>query len=654
MANILSIGQTALTAAQVGLTATGHNISNANTEGYNRQVVVQGSLAGEQRSYGAVGKGTEVTVVKRIYNEFLAGQVLNSQTSQNSLSAYYTQIKQINNMFADPTVGVSPALQDFFAGVQNLAAAPPAASGPARQTLISSAQTLAGQFQSMDTRLSQLRDGVNSDVRASIDSINSLASQIAKLNNAISTVQASNNNKPANDLLDQRDKLVADLSKEIKVTVVKQDNDYNVSIGNGQALVVGGNTFALTPVSSTTDPARVQVGYKNNNGSTISLAEASLSGGRLGGLLEFRSQTLDQVQNELGRLAIGLASEFNAQHRLGQDLDGLAGGDFFKVGAPQVNGSSLNTGTAQVSASVTDSVALTASDYRFEFVAPGNFKVTRLSDGASTTNGTAPLSMDGLEFDVASGSMNLGDVFLVKPTVNGAGSFGVVLNDPAKLAAASAAPVLTGAGTANAGSGKITPATLGAYAAGTLTPAVAVSFSGVSDVSDGNMSFSPATLPVTVTTDAGSTVYAAGAPVPYTKGATISFGGLSFAITGSPANGDSFNVGDNTSGIGDNRNALLLGALQTSKILDKGRVTFQGAFGEMVNRVGNKTHELDVNMSAENTLLAQAVAAQQSESGVNLDEEAANLLRYQQAYQAAGKVMQTASKLFDVLLSLGQ
>ena len=152
MANILSIGQTALTAAQVGLTATGHNISNANTEGYSRQVVVQGSLAGEQRSYGAVGKGTEVTVVKRIYNEFLAGQVLNSQTSQSALSSYYTQIKQINNMFADPTVGVSPALQDFFAGVQNLAAAPPAASGPARQTLISSAQTLASLVSSLGTR----------------------------------------------------------------------------------------------------------------------------------------------------------------------------------------------------------------------------------------------------------------------------------------------------------------------------------------------------------------------------------------------------------------------------------------------------------------------------------------------------------------------
>lgn len=852
MANILSIGQTALNAAQVGLSTTGHNIANASTEGFSRQVVVQGSLAGAPTSFGSLGKGTEVQAVKRVYNEFLTNQVLNSQTSQNGLSSYYTQIKQINNMFADPTVGVTPALQEFFKGVQNLAASP--ASGAARQTVIASAQTLAGQFQDVSGRLESLRDGINSDIRSGVDSINSLATQIAKLNDSISTVQASNSGKAPNDLLDQRDKLVSDLSKEIKVTVVKQGTDYNVSIGNGQSLIVGGKTFELTPVVSTTDPSRLQVGYKSN-GNTIALAEASLSGGKMGGVLEFRSQTLDKVQNELGRIAIGLGNAFNAQHRLGQDLNGDLGGDLFKVAVPRVNSSSLNTGTAQVGASITNPGALTASDYRFEFIGPAEYRVTRMADGALTSSTTLPISVDGLEFQVTSGAMAAGDVFVVKPTIDGASGFGVLISDTAKLAAA--APVRTGANSVNAGSGAISAGSVDAsfglasvappitlqYDAATNTlsgfpasmsvtvsspvasdgtnvggAASALDFSiadvngglgfndsvtvtdfdysgganlaqldidgigvtltanygdadGVAAAIESQLNATAGSGAYTVTNTAGNlkiqnnnasaavaitntdvnaglagfangagtagvggtqatftvdgspvsltgnyadrnalaaaiqsqlsgytvtagtggaltithtgnqqavavaglsgneltnlglsnspgtgsaSVYAPGAPVTYVEGATISFGGVSFTMSGSPANGDRFTVGPNTNGVGDNRNALLLGALQSAKTLVNGTATVQGAFGQMVNMVGNKTHELDVNMTAENTMLAQVVAAQQSVSGVNLDEEAANLLRYQQAYQAAGKVMQTASKMFDVLLSLGQ
>ncbi len=645
MANILSIGQTALTAAQVGLNTTGHNIANANTAGYNRQVMVQGSAPSEQTGFGFVGKGTQVMTVTRVYNEYLANQVLNSQTSQNALSTYHSQIKQINNMFADSTTGIAPAVQEFFKGVQNLAADP--ASGAARQSMLSSAQSLTGQFEDVSARLGEMRQGINSDITASIESINSIAQQIARLNNTISTVQAGNSGQPANDLLDQRDKLVSDLSKEIQVTVVKQDNDYNIFVGNGQSLVVSGKTFSLTPVASATDLGRIQVGYKNDN-TTITLAEGSLTGGKLGGLLDFRSQTLDQVQNSLGRVAIGLGTAFNAQHQLGQDLTGALGGNFFRIGSPAAAASTNNTGTAQVAATISDASALTTSDYRFEYIGPGDYRVTRNSDGAITSSATLPLAVDGLNFNVASGTLAAGDIFLVKPTANGAAGFGVTIADTSKIAAA--APIRTSAQSTNAGSGKISAGSISsAYTAATVAPPVTLAF----DATAGELTGFPA-MPVTVTSNGTATVYAAGAPVPYTDGATISFGGASFTLSGSPADGDVFKIGPNTGGVGDNRNALLLGSLQTAKTLGNGTISFQSAFGQMVNMVGNKTHEIDVNQTAESAMLNQAITAQQSDSGVNLDEEAANLMRYQQAYQAAGKVMQTASKLFDVLLSLGQ
>ena len=164
----------------------------------------------------------------------------------------------------------------------------------------------------------------------------------------------------------------------------------------------------------------------------------------------------------------------------------------------------------------------------------------------------------------------------------------------------------------------------------------------------------PATANVTVTNGSTSTTYPAGTPVPFTAGSTVSYQGLSFVVSGVPNNADVFNIGQNPSGTGDNRNALLLSSVQSKNTLVGSSTSFQGAYGQFVSLVGNKAHELEVTSAAENQLLTQAVQAQQSESGVNLDEEAANLLRYQQAYQAAGKLLQISSQLFDSLLALGR
>lgn len=637
--NILSIGQSALAAAQAGISTTGNNIANAATPGYSRQVVVQSAVLPQNLGYGFLGQGTQIDTVKRIYNDFQASQVRATQSTNSSQSTYATQMQQVDNMLADPSAGLSPALQDFFKGVQNLAANP--ASAPSRQAALSSGQSLATRFQGLNDQLTQMNQGVNSQIASSVGVINTYAQKIAQLNDAITLAQGAANGQPANDLLDQRDQLMMDLSKEINATVVKQDDGkYNVFIGNGQPLVIGNQTFALKTTVSPTDPGRTEVAYATN-GNTVIMGENSLTGGNLGGLLAFRSQSLDPAQNALGRVAIGLASTFNAQHRLGQDINGNMGGDFFIVASPRVTASTANAGTGALTATISNASALTASDYRLNFDGT-NYKLTRVTDGAVTTFSTFPQTIDGVSLNLA-GSPAAGDSFLIRPTVDGAKAINVAISNTSLIAAA--APIRTAAVSTNTGTGSISAGAVdAAYPSTPLATTVTLSFTSSTNLN--------ASAAVTVTSGGTSTTYAAGASVPYTAGATVSFGGISFTLSGAPASGDSFTIDPNTGGVGDNRNALLLGALQISNTLAGGTTTYQGGYSQLVSSVGNKTNELNVSSAASRNLLTSMVQAQQSVSGVNLDEEATNLLRYQQAYQAAGKVMQIASKMFDVLLTL--
>lgn len=647
--NILNIGKTALTAAQIGLSTAGHNIANAATPGYSRQEVVQVSASGQNLGFGYIGQGAEVKTIQRVYDQFLNNQVNASQTAKSALDAYYKQISRIDNLLADTAAGLSPALQGFFTGLQDLTANPNMAAS--RQATLSSAQTLAARFQSLNAQLATSRDDVNAQITSSVATINSYASQIARLNDAIQ--KASVGGQPPNDLLDQRDQVIADLGKEVAVTVGKDGTSYNISIGNGQSLVMGNQSFALTTVGAVDDPARLQIGYVTRGGSTVRLPESYLSGGKLGGLFEFRSQTLDAAQNELGRVAIGLAMDVNQQHMQGLDQNGNAGGAFFQVGAPQVTAGGNNTSGAMVGAAITDSKALTTSNYRLDYDGT-NYNVTRLSDGSSSSYGTLPQTIDGVEFSVASGTLAAGDSFLIKPTVNGAQAFKVLITDTTKIAAAGvpAIPVLSAIGSGNKGAGAIQVSGVDAgYAGAPLPKGSTLEFKY--DLASGSFTVSPATA-VTVTsgTPPVATSYAAGDPVPYADGATINAHGINFTISGAPADTDSFSLrpGNN---VGDNSNALALAALQTRNTMAGGTASYQGAYSQLVSMIGNKTHELDVNRTAEGNLLVTAQAQQQSVSGVNLDEEAANIMRFQQAYQAAAKVMQAASQMFDSLLSLG-
>lgn len=634
MANILSIGQSALAAAQVGLATTGNNIANASTPGYSRQIVIQGAIAGQDAGFGFIGKGTEVTAVKRVYSEFLNNQLLSTQTAKGQLDSYYAQIRQIDNMLANPAAGLSPALQDFFKGVQDMSADPNSAA--ARQSVLSSAEALASRFQSLDAQVGEIRRGVNDQIAASVSNVNVYAKQIAQLNDAIEKAVRGADGKQPNDLLDMRDLAVAELSKEVKASVVKQDGSYNVYIGTGQPLVINTKTYNLQTALSPTDPGRTEVAYQNNGVATI-LAENALSGGKLAGLFEFRAKTLDTAQNALGRVATVLGSTFNAQHSLGQDQAGVLGGKFFNVAAPLVSPSSSNGAGGAATAAISNPGLLTTSDYRLQVtgVAPAAYQITRLSDGKLFS--PSPATVDGVDFAV-SGTLTAGDEFLIRPTANGANAalgLSVAITDKASIAAA--APIRSAAVPANAGSGKISAGSVNAP-----------------PPPNANLQ-QPVTIKFTSATTYNVTGTGTGNPtgLVYTPGANISYNGWTVQIAGAPASGDGFSVGPNTTGVGDNRNALLLGALQTADTMDGKTTNFQGAYSQLVNLVGNKTRELEITSAAATQLFAQTQNAQQSVSGVNLDEEAANLLRYQQAYQAAGKVMKTASDLFNVLLTLG-
>ena len=652
--NLLSIGKSGLFAAQAGLSTTGHNITNANVPGYSRQGVVQSTTTAlDMGSAGFMGTGTQIAQIKRYSDEFLNTQVRTAQSSVSGLESYYSQISQIDNLLADQTAGLSPALQGFFKGVQDMAAN--RASIPSRQAMLSSAGTMASRFQALDARLGEIREGVNTTIEASVTTINSYAQQIAQLNEQIGNFATTEQRAP-NDLLDKRDQLVLELNKQVKATVTPGDNgSLTVSIGSGQPLVVGQQAFQLAATKSPTDLTRLEVGYVVGNKVSV-LPDGALSGGELGGALDFRVTTLDPAQSALGKVAIGMAIEFNKQHKLGLDANGQPGADFFAE-SPAFVGRNINNAlasTTEVAAKVLDPSQLKDSDYKVEFDGT-NYNVIRLSDNTSTAitpynaAGTTQV-VDGVEFTI-SGLAQDGDNFLVRPTINGAANFKVLANDVSQIAAA--APIATSAPLTNTGTGKISEGKVDSDFLGT-PPAMPVTLSF--DGATGQMTGFPAGLPVRVVDTAGAvTNYPApAANVPYTNGATYSFGGVSVTLTGAPGNGDTFQIAANSSGTGDTRNIGLLGDLQTKNIFNNGSATLQSSYAQIVSTVGNKTREVQVNARAGEALLAQAQGAASDVSGVNLDEEATNLIKYQQAYQAAGKVMQIAGTIFDTLLSIGR
>lgn len=636
--NLFTSALSGMNAAQAGLATAQHNIANASTPGFSRQEVLVGARAGQQTGAGFIGQGVDVTGVRRIYDQFLNTQVMQEQTQASYLSTYYTAMKQIDNLVADPTAGASPAMQEFFSAMNGVANNPE--SVPARQTLLGSAQFVVNRFQAIDQRLTDIANGLTSQITSTVNAINTYAQQIATLNGNIKRATASSQTgQLPNDLLDQRDQLINQLNKEINVSVQTQpDGTSSVFIGNGQALVIDERAMSLRPVQSTSDPSKVDIAYQVGT-NIIPLQQSSLQAGNLGAYLAFRDQSLEPARNSLGRVALGLAISVNQQSMLGQDLNGFPGGNLFNAAAPGISKGVNNTGTATISATITDVSALTTSDYQLRFDG-SNYSMVRLSDNTVTNLGatlTPSPTVDSFTVTLASGVMSAGDSFLIRPTANAARDIALATNDPTKIAAA--VPIRADAALTNTGTGQISSGTVNA------PPPIDVNLQQTVRIVFNNP---PTTFSVTGN-GTGNPVNVA-----YTVGSNISYNGWTVQISGTPQAGDVFDVTANTNATGDNRNALLMAGLQIKNLMANGTTSLQGAYGQLVGEVGAKTHELNVTSQAQNNMVDQTVVSQQAVSGVNLDEEAANLLRYQRAYQAAAKAMQIANTMFDALLSLGR
>ncbi len=626
MSDISQITVSALQAFQAAINVTSNNIANANTPGYDVESANLTEAVPQLSGTTTVGAGVQVSGISRAYSQAAANQLNTSQSTLAQLTAVQNYTTQIDNDFGTNLGGLSTAIQSFYSAASTVANDP--TSTAARQALLSDAQSVASSFQSASGQLNELNSDVNARITTDVSQINSISAAIAKLNQQIESSTAQAGGQAPNGLLDQRDQQISNLSQLVGVTTTTQtDGAINVFIGNGQPLVLEDQSHALTTVPNPFNASQLEVGSSLASGSISS----QITSGDLGGLLEARSTVINPALNQLGQIATTLSQTVNAQQAQGLDLNGNFGAAIFSVGAPTAAASSANTDstTATVSINAGSLGALSADSYVLSY-RNGAYTLTDQTTGSNvnfTAGGTlaAPtITANGFTITL-SGTPAAGDEFLIQPTANAASTFSVVLTDPSKIAAAGA--VQASASDTNTGSGAISsPTVLNAANTQLLTTAT-IAF----------------TSPTTYTINNGN-------PQTLAANGEIADNGWQVQITGTPADGDSFTVKSNVGATGNNANALALAAGQSTGVLNGGTVSVPGAASALITNLGTQAQQINTAQTAQTAINTQASNAVQSVSGVNLDEEAANLLQWQQAYQAAAQALAIGNSLFTTLI----
>jgi flagellar hook-associated protein 1 FlgK len=625
MSDMLSIGSSALLAYRTALDVVSQNIANANTAGYSRQRADLTNVAGPNLPNLVVGDGVQVQTVQRLNDGFVQQQLVQDDSSYSRINTFQTYAAQADSLLSGSSSGLAQPLQGFFSALGGLSAN--AGSSASRQALLAGAQSLATSFNTLQQQLQGLNDQVSGSLGATVTGINAAAAQLAQLNQRISQATAQSNGQPPNDLLDQRDQLLRTLGGAVGISsTINADGSANVFVGNGQALVLGNSANRLSVQADAYGQSQDIV---LNTGSTKSVLTGQISGGTLGGLLDTQRELLGPAMNQLGQLAVSLASAVNAQHQQGMDQYGQMGGALFNIAPPLVSAASGNSGSAAVAATVTDASQLGSSDYVLKYDG-SSWSLTDRGSGASIAlsgNGTAasPLTGAGLSL-VVSGTPAAGDQYLVQPTRFAAGSLSVAITDPGRVAVA--APVQAVAGSGNTGSASIaTPQVLDASNPALLSTAV-IQFTSASTYSiNGSGSYT------------------------YTSGGNIDVDGLRLRISGTPAAGDSFTVRANSGSSTDTSNAAALAGISSLKLLNQGSDTLGSANAALVSRTGATAQQAQAQLSAQTAIRNQAQTTRDSVSGVNLDEEASDMMRFQQAYQAAAQVISTSNSLFQSLMT---
>lgn len=622
MSNLLATGSSALLAFQRALSTVSHNVANINTPGYSRQRTEFEARDGTYFGQGYQGNGVQIVDIRRMADSLATSRLLDSGGELSRLQQLSVLSTRLDQLFSEKATGISAPWSSFFDSVSALSSN--AAGSADRESVLAQANALVTRFHQIDQHLDGLDTEVNAGLTAATGEVNRLAKEIAQLNG-----QIGGNTHPSGDLLDRRDQLISELVAFTGGNAVTQDGGLvNVFSAGGQPLVVGATASRLVTVPDPYRPERLQVALETNN-QRITLDKRAM-GGQIGGLIEFRTTVLDPAAAELGRVATSLAETFNAGHRAGMDQYGQLGADFFSLPAPRISSNAGNTGTAVLQTAVGSVSALNSQNVLLRF--DGSAWVATHPDTgaaiATTGTGTAadPLVVNGVEVVLASGTPAANDRFLLQPTAGAAGNLGVAITDPGRIAAAT--PVKATTDMANTGSGKLSGLNvLDAAHAGLLAPV--------------DIDFLDAT---------NYTINGAG-PFVYTPGQTIASNGWSLVLDGAPAAGDRFSVGPTGANSSDNGNARLLSNLDDARALNGGTLTLNGAIGGLTTQVGSAARQADYSAQAQQVIHDQAQAARDAISGVNLDEEAADLMRLQQAYQAASQIIATADTLFQSLLS---
>ncbi|GLO41070.1 flagellar hook-associated protein FlgK [Pseudomonas putida] len=675
MASLINIGMSGLGAAQSGMYTLGNNIANADVESYSRQQNVQKTKGGQQVGQVFIGSGTTLADVRRVYNAFLENQLRSTTSLSSDATSYLNQITPLDTALSSSDTGITAALKSFFSAMQDAAAKP--TEDASRQLLLTSAQSLAKRFNTLSAQLNQQNSDINANMASIADKVNALTKSIADLNGQISKMTAVNGQP--NDLLDQRDGAVRELSALIGADVVEQKNgNYDIYLKNGQALVLGNTTQTIGVQPSATDPTRMSLIL--NRGSTKMDITSSTTGGELGGLIRYRKDTLDPALNELGRVALVVADAINSQLAQGIDKNGDFGATLFgdinsaaAISQRSVAKTGNSAGSGNLDVTIKDTGKLSTSDYQVTFTSATGYSVRKLPEGTDMGSfdltDTPPPVIDGFTLSLNGGGLSAGDSFKITPTRNAAAGIDTVLTDPKRLALAS--PLTATSGSGNKGTGVITQPTLTSEmdiydAAQRSQLQTGLKYSTPVKLVFGDDTSSPQAYKMydAKGTEIGSGTIVPGQEnklqlsVPMVDGSGNSLGGnftFEMSVSGAPKNGDSYTVALTGAGSADNRNALSVIDLQTKSTVEVGAngkgISFTDAYAKLVSNVGGKAGQAQMDSDATTALHTSAVESRNGLSGVSIDEETGNLVKFQQYYTASSQIIKAAQETFATLIN---